>query len=196
VGATPEGLTESHPALAASPAHVEKIVDIGGRKRENFQAFPNGNPVDASCQFQARKEPFPHVERHSHCPREGMNPPGTETRSWRAIGPTGKYSRLRGISDKACMALLCQHMANEKNRGLHLMDFAQVLPAYSPRKIQRLLNALAKGMKIRVEGRTKGAKWYLIDFGLNNRLSLPNMPASSPQEALFPGRSVLELTAD
>ncbi len=85
---------------------------------------------------------------------------------YQAVGQAGKYTRLRGISDKTCMELLCQHMGNEKNRGLHLKEFAQVLPAYSPRKIQRLLNALARSGKVRVEGRTKGAKWYLIDCGL------------------------------
>ena len=81
---------------------------------------------------------------------------------YQAIGQSGKYTRLRGISDKASMELLCQHMRNENNRGLHLLEFAQVLPAYSPRKIQRLLNALAREGKARVVGKTKGAKWYLI----------------------------------
>ena len=85
---------------------------------------------------------------------------------YQAIGQSGKYTRLRGISDKASMELLCQHMRNENNRGLHLIEFAQVLPAFSPRKIQRLLNVLAKKGKARIAGKTKGAKWYLIDSGL------------------------------
>jgi len=87
-------------------------------------------------------------------------------RYYQAIGQAGKYTRLRGISDKASMELLCQHMRNENNRGLHLIEFAQVLPAYSPRKIQRLLNVLAKAGKARVVGKTKGARWYLIDSEL------------------------------
>lgn len=85
---------------------------------------------------------------------------------YQAIGQSGKYTRLRGISDKTNMELLCQHMRNENNRGLHLIEFAQVLPAYSPRKIQRLLNVLAKKGKARITGKTKGAKWYLIDSEL------------------------------
>ena len=85
---------------------------------------------------------------------------------YQAIGQSGRYTRLRGISDKASMELLYQHMRNENNRGLHLLEFAQVLPAYSPRKIQRLLNALAKEGKTRVVGKTKGAKWYLIESEL------------------------------
>ena len=85
---------------------------------------------------------------------------------YQAIGQSGRYTRLRGISDKASMELLCQHMRNENNRGLHLIEFAQVLPAYSPRKIQRLLNVLAKKGKARITGKTKGAKWYLIDSEL------------------------------
>ena len=47
-----------------------------------------------------------------------------------------------------------------------MIEFAQVLPAYSPRKIQRLLNVLAKKGKARIAGKTKGAKWYLIDSEL------------------------------
>lgn len=84
-------------------------------------------------------------------------------RYYQAIGQTGTYTRLRGISDKVCLELLCQHMKNENNRGLHLIEFSQVLPAYSPRKVQRLLNALARDGRARVIGKTKGAKWYLID---------------------------------
>lgn len=84
-------------------------------------------------------------------------------RFYQAIGQTGKYTRLRGISDKASMELLCQHMRNEKNRGLRLLEFSPVLPAYSPRKIQRLLNALAKEGTAQVVGKTNGAKWYLTN---------------------------------
>lgn len=84
-------------------------------------------------------------------------------RYYEAIGQSGKYTRLRGISDKLCKELLCQHMRNENNRGLQLQGFAQVLPAYSSRKIQRLLNALIDEGRVKVVGKTRGAKWYLVD---------------------------------
>lgn len=82
---------------------------------------------------------------------------------YQAIGQSGKYTRLRGISDKSCKELLYQHMINENDRGLRLIEFSQVLPAYSSRKIQRLLNALAADGKIKVIGKTRAAKWYLTD---------------------------------
>lgn len=80
---------------------------------------------------------------------------------YQAIGQAGKYTRLRGLDDTACKGLLLQHMRNEGNRGLHLNEFAQVLPSFSDRKIQRLLNALADKGLAKVIGKTKGAKWYL-----------------------------------
>lgn len=82
---------------------------------------------------------------------------------YQAIGQAGKYTRLKGLDDAACKGLLLQHMQNEGNRGLHLNEFAQVLPSFSDRKIQRLLNALAEKGQAKVIGKTKGAKWYLTD---------------------------------
>ena len=49
----------------------------------------------------------------------------------------------------------------ERQVNSQLWDIAQVLPSFSDRKIQRLLNALADKGQAKVIGKTKGAKWYL-----------------------------------
>ena len=70
----------------------------------------------------------------------------------------------KGLTDEASKELLCQHMRNESNRGLRLTEFSQVLPSYSTRKIQRLLNALKSEGKVSVEGLTRAARWYLTNM--------------------------------
>lgn len=156
-------------ALITNPETIRLFKEIGD---ETLSSFSTDDFRAVRCVLDGKQMPrelksrVPRLVELGVLERVDRNRLIMAQKYYQAIGKTGKYTRLRGISDKACMELLCQHMENEKNRGLHLMDFAQVLPAYSPRKIQRLLNALAKGGKVRVEGRTKGAKWYLIDFGL------------------------------
>ena len=82
---------------------------------------------------------------------------------YQQAGLSGQYTRLKGLTDTTSMELLCQHMENEKNRGIRLAEFSQVLPACSPRKIQRLLNALKDDGRAVVRGTTRGAKWYSTD---------------------------------
>ncbi len=82
---------------------------------------------------------------------------------YQEAGLSGQYTRLKGLSDKASRELLCQHMKNEKNRGIRLIEFSEVLPSYSARKIQRLLNALKKEGRVGDQGTTRSAKWYLTD---------------------------------
>ena len=83
---------------------------------------------------------------------------------YQRAGLSGRYTRLKGLTDEASKELLCQHMRNESNRGLRLTEFSQVLPSYSARKIQRLLNALKSDGKVSVEGLTRAARWYLTNL--------------------------------
>lgn len=83
---------------------------------------------------------------------------------YQRAGLSGRYTRLKGLTDEASKELLCQHMRNENNRGLRLTEFSQVLPSYSTRKIQRLLNALKSDGKVSVEGLTRAARWYLTNL--------------------------------
>ncbi len=56
--------------------------------------------------------------------------------------------------------LLLQHIRDSGRGGASLFELQQVLPGLSRGQIQTLLRELRREAKIRVEGVTKGARWY------------------------------------
>ena len=55
----------------------------------------------------------------------------------------------------------CCAMANGV-KGTPLKELQQVLPSHSRKQIQLLLNELRDEEKIKLEGKTNGAKWFLL----------------------------------
>lgn len=75
-------------------------------------------------------------------------------------GKKGVYTRDRGLDRSTNKALLLKHIRDNAAEGARLAELAQVLPALSEGRIQRLLRELkAEGSAV-VVGRTKGARWF------------------------------------
>ena len=153
-------------ALITDPAMIRIFKKIGD---ETLSSFTTDDFRIVRCVMDGKQLPIglkariPRLIELGVLERVDRNRFIVAQKYYQSIGQPGKYTRLRGISDKMSRELLCQHMRNENNKGVPLVEFSQVLPACSSRKIQRLLNALAKEGLIRVVGKTKGAKWYLVD---------------------------------
>ena len=81
-------------------------------------------------------------------------------RFYAAIGQRGVYTRKRGLDREANKALLLKHIVDSGERGCPFSELSQVLPSLPRHAIQSLLADLKREGKIRVEGRTRGARWY------------------------------------
>jgi ATP-dependent DNA helicase RecG len=81
-------------------------------------------------------------------------------RFYRYLGKSGVYTRRRGLDRTANKELLLQHIRESGRAGASLFELQQVLPGLSRGQIQTLLRELRREAKIRVEGVTKGARWY------------------------------------
>lgn len=77
-----------------------------------------------------------------------------------ALGTTGAYTRKRGLDHETNKALLLKHLADSGNKGCPLSELQQVLPALSPRQVQRLIHELKAEGKARLEGKRRWARWY------------------------------------
>lgn len=81
-------------------------------------------------------------------------------RFYAAIGQRGVYTRKRGLDREANKALLLQHIVDNRERGCPFAELSQVLPSLPRHAIQSLLGDLKREGKIRVEGRTRAARWF------------------------------------
>ncbi len=77
-------------------------------------------------------------------------------------GRKGVYTRKRGLDRNANKALLSKHIEDNGKSGCVLEELSQVLPAVSRSYIQGLLRDLRKEGHIRMEGSTRGARWYFL----------------------------------
>lgn len=80
---------------------------------------------------------------------------------YKSIGKVGEFTRLQGLDDDTNRELLKKHMRNAGNPGIQLSSFQQVLPAQDIRHIQWLLKSMIPTGELRIEGKTRGARWYL-----------------------------------
>ncbi len=76
-------------------------------------------------------------------------------------GRKGVYTRKRGLDKETNKQLLLRHIRNNSKMGSNLQELMQVLPSLTRNQIQKLLLELKKENRIYVEGKTKGAKWFL-----------------------------------
>ena len=81
-------------------------------------------------------------------------------RFYRHLGRTGTYTRKIGLDRETNRQLLLKHIHDNARVGTALADLQEVLPALSRRSIQGLLKNLRSEGKIRLEGKTRAAKWY------------------------------------
>ena len=77
------------------------------------------------------------------------------------VGEAGTYTRRKGLDDRHNQELLLKHIADCGTTGATMAEFTQVLPTKSRAQIGGLLKRLREAGTIRVEGRTKAARWFL-----------------------------------
>ena len=77
-----------------------------------------------------------------------------------ALGERGTYTRKRGLDKETNKELLFKHIEDSEEEGARFEELTQVLPALSRGQIQRLMEELKRENRVRVVGRTKGARWY------------------------------------
>ncbi|MEZ5395861.1 MAG: ATP-binding protein [Bryobacterales bacterium] len=78
------------------------------------------------------------------------------------LGRTGAYTRQLGLDRQTNKELLLKHIRESDRRGARLQDLQQVLPGLSRPQVQTLLRELRSEGRIRVEGLTRAARWFVV----------------------------------
>lgn len=84
-------------------------------------------------------------------------------RFYRFLGQGGVYTRRRGLDRETNKALLLRHLQDALPNGCAMAEMQQVLPALGRRAIQVLLDELRAEGRVRVEGKTRGARWVALE---------------------------------
>lgn len=79
-----------------------------------------------------------------------------------AIGARGTYTRKKGLDHETNKALLLRHVRERGTEGAPFAELEQVLPAVSRRQLQRLMQELRTEGLVRLQGRTKAARWCRV----------------------------------
>ena len=77
------------------------------------------------------------------------------------VGEAGAYTRRRGLDEGHNQQLVLQHIRDCGSRGATMAEFEQVLPSKTRPQISAVLKRLKASGRIRVEGKTRGARWHL-----------------------------------
>jgi len=81
---------------------------------------------------------------------------------YEATGKSGVHTRIVGLDKETNKELLVKHIKSNGKKGTPLNELQQVLPSHSRRQVQELLSDLRNEKRIFIEGKNKGAKWFLI----------------------------------
>jgi ATP-dependent DNA helicase RecG len=81
-------------------------------------------------------------------------------RFYTLVGKKGVYTRKRGLDRDTNKALLLRHVTQNRKSGVPYSELAQVLPGLSRNEIQSLMQEMKREELVRVEGRTKAARWF------------------------------------
>lgn len=76
------------------------------------------------------------------------------------MGLPGAYTRQKGLDHETNKALLERHLQERAKEGSPLSELCQVLPALSPKSIQRLLTELRDERRVCLIGKTRNARWH------------------------------------
>ena len=79
------------------------------------------------------------------------------------VGKSGVHTRLTGLDRKTNKELIMSHLEKSGLKGAPLQEFHQVLPGHSRSQLQILLRELKAENRIASKGKTKGAKWFLVN---------------------------------
>ena len=83
-------------------------------------------------------------------------------RFYAALRKKGVYTRRKGLDRETNKQLLLKHIKDNTEEGATFAELQQVLPSLSKGTVQWMLRELKKENKIRLEGRTKAARWYPV----------------------------------
>ena len=81
-------------------------------------------------------------------------------RFYRHLGKPGTYTRRRGLDRETNKQLLLKHIRDNAAEGAALADLQEVLPGLPRRSIQGLLHSLRSDGLVRVQGKTRAARWF------------------------------------
>jgi len=79
-----------------------------------------------------------------------------------ATGKSGVHTRLVGLDRETNKELILKHIRKNGHKGTPLKELHQVLPGHSRNQLQDLLRELRGEKRIKLEGKTNGAKWFLV----------------------------------
>jgi ATP-dependent DNA helicase RecG len=85
-------------------------------------------------------------------------------RFYEFIGKKGTYTRKKGLDRETNKMLLLKHIKDNHKEGSPLGELMQVLPMFSRRQVQRLLEELEAEGEIRGKGKTRAGLWYSTEF--------------------------------
>jgi len=86
-------------------------------------------------------------------------------RFYRFLGKPGVYTLRRGLDRDTNKALLLKHIEGAYPEGCAMAKLQRVCPALGRRAIQVLFDDLRAEGRVRVEGETRGARWFAIPKG-------------------------------
>ncbi len=75
-------------------------------------------------------------------------------------GKRGEYTRRKGLDRATNKELIVKHLRDNRKAGSPLSELLQVLPGLSRLSVQGILRELKKEGRIRLEGATRGARWF------------------------------------
>jgi len=81
-------------------------------------------------------------------------------RFYAAVGNKGVYTRKRGLDRGTNKELLFTHIRDNAQTGSRLDELLQVLPSLSKDQVQKIIQEMKKEGRVRLEGATKGGKWF------------------------------------
>lgn len=81
---------------------------------------------------------------------------------YEATGKTGVHTRLTGLDRETNKELLLKHIGANGGKGAPFKELEQVLPGHSRKQVQVLISELRNEGKLQMEGKTNGARWFLV----------------------------------
>ncbi|MGI8640233.1 MAG: ATP-binding protein [Pyrinomonadaceae bacterium] len=79
------------------------------------------------------------------------------------VDKKGVYTRKHGLDRETNKTLLMKHIKDNNEDGSRLQDLCEVLPAFSRRQVQVLLQELREENRVKLIGKTSNALWYMSD---------------------------------
>lgn len=78
-------------------------------------------------------------------------------------GKTGVHTRRVGLDRDTNKELLLRHIRQNNAVGTPFKELQQVLPGHNRNQIQVLMRELKEDEKVVCKGKTRAAKWYIVE---------------------------------